>query len=76
MQLHKNNISTNARIFEQLAKIREQKIDDVNYQSRREALAKMSDAQLAEITPSADAFDNRLVGDEILWREVNEQLKK
>lgn len=74
--LEKNDAAVNAKIYENLAKLRGAPLDDAQLQARREQLTKMSDAELSQCKPGIDTVDNRMVGDELLWRSVNEKSVK
>ncbi len=67
----KNKPDVNAKTRAALEKLRAVDAADPKLQARAAELAAMPDAQLSALKPGADAIDNRMLGDELLWRVIN-----
>jgi len=67
----KNSAKTNAKIKAMLAKIRKSDAANPKTKERFTKLSAMPDAELFIQKPSDDLIDNRLIGNEVLWRVIN-----
>jgi hypothetical protein len=66
-----NSDEVNVKVKVMLDEIRKTDSVDSATKKRYDELAKMSDAELYSLKASDNAVDNRLIGNEILWRIVN-----
>ncbi len=66
--VNKNSAEANTKIKAMMVKVRADNAVDPKYKARFEELTKMPDEQLNAIKSGKDPVDNRLVGNEILWR--------
>ncbi|MDD5598559.1 MAG: hypothetical protein PHV82_11495 [Victivallaceae bacterium] len=69
--VNKNTAETNAKIKEILANAREVDAANEKTKARFTELAAMSDTELFALTAGDDPVDNRLIGNEVLWRIIN-----
>jgi len=69
--LIKNNPEVNSKIKTMLIKERELCAENSKFKARFNELTKMPDAQLRSLKAGNDPVDNRIVGNETLWRVIN-----
>ncbi|MDD5697662.1 MAG: hypothetical protein PHH77_03510 [Victivallaceae bacterium] len=67
----KNPAGINVKIKAMLAKAREADAANSKTKDRFVQLAAMSDAELSALKAGSDLVDNRLIGNEVLWRVIN-----